>query len=896
MTEPIQNEVNTTIEFNTSDHSNDDLNTADDERNFEEKGLNVLPGIVEPNMAYSLQTAEGDLKAKPNDPLVSTHNDDVLVPPLEEASTDRSKENVSTPLSVGENRTASYSEEKEDIIKEYHSHNESSSRGVQMSAESGIHSTTEPIINELASIDEPVTPKKLYSSCEDGSGMQSDQNTTVEVHAAEDDKRMDPVREVTEPVEMTTSASTGLSNEGRQLEEETAKVEDAIHSLNAPPLPLRSHLATELAIETPSRAPENEIEPSPANSQSPVSPTLPPRNLNKRKQYAVPPPFAEEMRSQKFRQNLAMTTGAPPVPPRSKGAAKANRLASAAEINLIANRLRQTSHHYQREDDVSREYLDKGKDMLKSSFSTFLESLPSTPTMTEQPFTKEEERGHIEDNDKHVVIDWEFWTRVVNDFQSVASEPETLEEKITDGIPSQIRGIIWQLVANSKSKEFEDIYETLSNTKSPHEASIRRDLRRTKFLPEDKVECLLRILTVYSIYDPDVGYTQGMAFIATPLILKCKTSAEALGLLIRLMKFYGLRDLFLPDMPGLMILLYQFDRLLEENSPQLYNHLARQGVRSSMYATQWFLTFFAYKFPLGFVLRIFDIVLIEGIESILRFAVNLMLKNSEALLALSFDRLLDYLKNELFNYYLKESIESRNHGTLSREGMAGSDDSDTGSVLKREITSVSQTQLTNTGSIAITDDDYDIELFVHEAMHDVHVTPISLKRYAAEYDEIHQIEQQKEAQYESIKIKNKQLQMEVRKLEHDYTLLNKEHVEIANELIKNRLKIETLLDENSDQKLIILELKKQLEEEMRRQALPNPDADIPSDIREDLDRTIRRNAEVMSENAKLQDKISEQERIISELKIANHGESRIPLLDSKPPLANSWSGFKKVFK
>ena len=67
--------------------------------------------------------------------------------------------------------------------------------------------------------------------------------------------------------------------------------------------------------------------------------------------------------------------------------------------------------------------------------------------------------------------------------------------------------------------------------------------------------------------------------------------SECFCLLVTLMKEYGLRDLFCPEMKGLHVLLYEFDRLLESYSPVLYNHLVKQGIKSSMYASQWFLTF-----------------------------------------------------------------------------------------------------------------------------------------------------------------------------------------------------------------------------------------------------------------------------------------------------------------
>lgn len=40
---------------------------------------------------------------------------------------------------------------------------------------------------------------------------------------------------------------------------------------------------------------------------------------------------------------------------------------------------------------------------------------------------------------------------------------------------------------------------------------------------------------------------------------------------------------------------FQFDRLVEELIPVLHVHFLRQGVKSSMYCSQWFLTLFSYR-------------------------------------------------------------------------------------------------------------------------------------------------------------------------------------------------------------------------------------------------------------------------------------------------------------
>lgn len=70
---------------------------------------------------------------------------------------------------------------------------------------------------------------------------------------------------------------------------------------------------------------------------------------------------------------------------------------------------------------------------------------------------------------------------------------------------------------------------------------------------------------------------------------------EAFCVLVRLMDSYNLRSHFLADMPGLQLRLFQFDRLLEEILPLVHTHFMRKGIKSSMFASQWFMTLFSYR-------------------------------------------------------------------------------------------------------------------------------------------------------------------------------------------------------------------------------------------------------------------------------------------------------------
>ncbi|KAJ1559603.1 GTPase-activating protein, partial [Cladochytrium tenue] len=207
------------------------------------------------------------------------------------------------------------------------------------------------------------------------------------------------------------------------------------------------------------------------------------------------------------------------------------------------------------------------------------------------------------------------------------------------------------------SPELETTYRTLLTRTSLHEKQIVRDLART--FPKHEhfseiggpgQESLYNVIKAYSLFDSEVGYCQGLAFIAGPLLLNMPDE-EAFCVLVKLMKGYNFRELFTKSMSGLHLRLYQFDRLLEETLPAVAKHLESQDIKSTMYASQWFMTLFAYRFPLDIVFRIMDIVLAEGLEAIFRLSFALLRRNQEVIQTLEFEALLEFLKVGLFDVY-----------------------------------------------------------------------------------------------------------------------------------------------------------------------------------------------------------------------------------------------------
>nr|CAG8479657.1 9508_t:CDS:2 [Entrophospora candida] len=260
-------------------------------------------------------------------------------------------------------------------------------------------------------------------------------------------------------------------------------------------------------------------------------------------------------------------------------------------------------------------------------------------------------------------IDWDFWTALIQDYNSVATKlPHLLTAKLQQGLPPKLRGLIWQSMSQASSTYLETMYSQLLNESSPYDRIIQRDLARTfptieMFKKENgKGQTMLwNVLKAYSLYDPLVGYCQGLGFLVGPLVMNMNET-QAFCVFVRLMETYDMRTMFTLNMEGLQLRLYQFSALLSQILPNLHAHFHLHGVNVGMFASQWFLSLFAYSYPFPLVLRIYDVAFAEGApETIMRVAVALLKKNEETLNSLGeFEDLLDFLTSRLYDAYNNE--------------------------------------------------------------------------------------------------------------------------------------------------------------------------------------------------------------------------------------------------
>ncbi|OAL75671.1 GTPase activating protein [Trichophyton violaceum] len=234
----------------------------------------------------------------------------------------------------------------------------------------------------------------------------------------------------------------------------------------------------------------------------------------------------------------------------------------------------------------------------------------------------------------------EFWAALVADYPRTAQRLPTLtSHKIRGGVPPPLRGVVWPSIAGARDSHLHDEYEKLCGETSPYEGLIGKDIGRS--FPNVEMfrdplgegqQMLGRVLKCFSLYDSKIGYCQGLGFVVGPLLMHM-SEAEAFCVLVRLMDHYDLRFCFLPTLSGLHLRIYQFQSLLSHHAPELYAHLDSLKIEP-VYVSQWFLSFFAVTCPLPMLLRIYDVLLLEGAcETLMRVALSLMQRNQHRIMA-----------------------------------------------------------------------------------------------------------------------------------------------------------------------------------------------------------------------------------------------------------------------
>lgn len=226
-----------------------------------------------------------------------------------------------------------------------------------------------------------------------------------------------------------------------------------------------------------------------------------------------------------------------------------------------------------------------------------------------------------EDKWLNMMDNWDLW--IDRKFDKLCS-------RCRKGIPSSLRGKAWFYLsgAHLTSKKSPRLFRKLEQESGDPLIieEIRKDLHRQfpnheLFYENSGVgqRSLYSVLKAFSIVRKEIGYCQGLAPVASMLIMQMAPDQAFWTLL-------SLSDNFIPGYynPGFSTILLHGSMLfslLKKYSPLAYKILKKGEIEPQLVMLEWFMCLFVRNLPWPTVLRIWDMFLCEGIIVIFKAAI-----------------------------------------------------------------------------------------------------------------------------------------------------------------------------------------------------------------------------------------------------------------------------------
>uniref|UniRef100_G1PUT3 TBC1 domain family member 12 n=1 Tax=Myotis lucifugus TaxID=59463 RepID=G1PUT3_MYOLU len=281
------------------------------------------------------------------------------------------------------------------------------------------------------------------------------------------------------------------------------------------------------------------------------------------------------------------------------------------------------------------------------------------------------ERFKQEENIANAMV---IWINEILPNWEVMRSTRRVRELWWQGLPPSVRGKVWSLAVGNELNITPELYEiflsrakerckSLSETSSENdtedigvsiadrEASlelIKLDISRTfpslyifqKGGPYHDV--LHSILGAYTCYRPDVGYVQGMSFIAAVLILNLE-EADAFIAFANLLNKPCQLAFFRVDHSMMLKYFATFEVFFEENLSKLFLHFKSYSLTPDIYLIDWIFTLYSKSLPLDLACRVWDVFCRDGEEFLFRTGLGILRLYEDILLQMDFIHIAQFL-------------------------------------------------------------------------------------------------------------------------------------------------------------------------------------------------------------------------------------------------------------
>ncbi|XP_070636607.1 TBC1 domain family member 12 isoform X5 [Bos indicus] len=265
-----------------------------------------------------------------------------------------------------------------------------------------------------------------------------------------------------------------------------------------------------------------------------------------------------------------------------------------------------------------------------------------------------------------------IWINEILPNWEVMRSTRRVRELWWQGLPPSVRGKVWSLAVGNELNITPELYEiflsrakerwkSFSETSSENdvegvsvadrEASlelIKLDISRTfpslyifqKGGPYHDV--LHSILGAYTCYRPDVGYVQGMSFIAAVLILNLE-EADAFIAFANLLNKPCQLAFFRVDHSMMLKYFATFEVFFEENLSKLFLHFKSYSLTPDIYLIDWIFTLYSKSLPLDLACRVWDVFCRDGEEFLFRTGLGILRLYEDILLQMDFIHIAQFL-------------------------------------------------------------------------------------------------------------------------------------------------------------------------------------------------------------------------------------------------------------
>ena len=341
-------------------------------------------------------------------------------------------------------------------------------------------------------------------------------------------------------------------------------------------------------------------------------------------------------------------------------------------IESVANKLTFRPKNLPKKSKEEEEYHRK---LVEENRKLYLESLHKKQ-MKELEYKKRLEKKMIKMEKLSKI-----WVNEIIPNWTEKKKDKKIKEYFYMGLPDNVRGKVWMLClgnrfsitkeyyeiqvknskeiiekykANKKNNEIMiDDVNTLNNNKESKEiATLTKDKEKSINIIELDIERtfpylglfrgdspmaqdLREILRVFVISRPDIGYIQGLSFIAGILLLnmdKFKAFISLMNLILNpiILPFYKM------DNESIQQRLKLFKQVFYYNLPELCEHFDELGLLPENYFLSWNMTLFTRDVNLDLAKRIWDVFMIEGIKAIYSAAIVFLSHFESKLLNMDF--------------------------------------------------------------------------------------------------------------------------------------------------------------------------------------------------------------------------------------------------------------------